>query len=246
MITNDEIIKYVSEHICEFHTKRLASLQSQDIGKLLRRKNPYLFKSKNVLTASELVHTILDAHLSSAEETIFGDFLERLAIFIATKSFGGQKSTTEGIDLDLRRDNVRYIISIKSGPNWGNSGQIAKMRDNFRKAKRILATSGGKENIIAVNGCCYGRDNKPNKGDYFKLCGQVFWELVSGDTELYTRIIEPLGFQAKTRNDEFMAEYAKIINNLTSAFIGKFCKPDGAIDWNWLVEYNSKEKIVKK
>jgi len=241
MIKTDEIAHYVSEHICEFHTKRLASLRAQDIDKLLRRKNPYLFKSKNILAAQELVRTILDAHLSSAEETIFGDFLERLAIFIAEKSFGGQKSTTEGIDLDLVRDNVRYIISIKSGPNWGNSSQIAKMRDSFTKAKRILRTSGGKGEIVAINGCCYGRNNSPDKGDYLKLCGQRFWELISGDTELYTRIIEPLGHQAKARNDEFMAEYAKIINNLTLGFIGKFCKPDGAIDWSRFVEYNSKE-----
>ncbi|MHB8174419.1 MAG: PmeII family type II restriction endonuclease, partial [Nitrospirota bacterium] len=21
-----------------------------------------------------------------------------------------------------------------------------------------------------MNGCCYGRDNKPDKGDYFKYC----------------------------------------------------------------------------
>jgi hypothetical protein len=241
MIKTDEIVKYISEHICEFHTKRLASLRSQNINKLLRHKNPYLFKAKNILTVGELVRTILDAHLSSAEETIFGDFLERLAIFVAEKAFNGQKSAAEGIDLDLSRDNIRYIVSIKSGPNWGNASQIAKMRASFTKAKRILRTSGGSGEIIAINGCCYGRDDSPDKGDYQKLCGQRFWEFISDDTELYTRIIEPLGYQAKARNDEFLDEYAKMINNLTSGFIAKFCKTDGAIDWNALVKYNSEK-----
>ena len=49
--------------------------------------------------------------------------------------------------------------------------------------------------IVAVNGCCYGRDNKPDKGEYYKYCGQVFWEFISGDDELYRDIIEPLGHQ---------------------------------------------------
>lgn len=244
MITNEQITEYVKEHIHEFFDKRLASLQKQDIDKLLKRKNPYLFRTKNILTVSELVKTILDAHLSSAEETIFGDFLERLAIFIASVCFGGQKSTTEGIDLDLVRDNVRYIISIKSEPNWGNSSQITKMREQFKKAKKILHTSGGKEQIVAINGCCYGKDNKPDKGDYYKLCGQSFWQLISGDSELYTRIIEPLGYKAKERNEEFTREYSKIINKLTLGFTNKFCTKDGTIDWEKLIEYNSKNTVT--
>ena len=31
----------------------------------------------------------------------------------------------------------------------------------------------------------YGRVNKPDRGDYFKYCGQRFWEFISGDTNLY-------------------------------------------------------------
>jgi len=34
------------------------------------------------------------------------------------------------------------------------------------------------DNIVAVNGCCYGRDNRPDKGDYLKYCGQRFWEFI--------------------------------------------------------------------
>lgn len=229
---------YVSQNIGSFHSRRLKSLQELKLDKVLKRKNPYLFKAKNVLQAQDLVKLLLDAHLSSQEEAIFGDFLEGLAIFVCHKVYGGDKSAAEGVDLEFTKDGVRYIVSIKSGPNWGNSRQVAKMRDDFRKAKRVLATSGGRGPIEAVNGCCYGRNSRPNKGDYMKLCGQKFWELISGSNDLYTDIVEPLGHQAKLRNDEFLQAYAVIVNKFTQEFISKFCD-DGAINWKRLVQYNS-------
>lgn len=229
---------YVSQNIGSFHSRRLKSLQELKLDKVLKRKNPYLFKAKNVLQAQDLVKLLLDAHLSSQEEAIFGDFLEGLAIFVCHKVYGGDKSAAEGVDLEFTKDGVRYIVSIKSGPNWGNSRQVAKMRDDFRKAKRVLATSGGRGPIEAVNGCCYGRNSRPNKGDYMKLCGQKFWELISGSNNLYTDIVEPLGHQAKLRNDEFLQAYAVIVNKFTQEFMNNFCD-DGAINWQRLVQFNS-------
>ncbi len=70
-------------------------------------------------------------------------------------------------------------------------------------------------NVIAVNGCCYGKILRADKGEYFKYCGQVFWEFISGDKNLYTDIIEPLGHKAKKKNEEFQKNYAKIVNNFT-------------------------------
>jgi hypothetical protein len=202
----------------------------------LARKNPYLFKAKYLESAPDLVKQLLDAHLSSQEETIFGEFLELLAIHVCGIVFDGKKSNAEGIDLEFEKDNIRYVVSIKSGPNWGNAGQIKKMRDNFKQVKRIL---GQHKHCIAVNGCCYGRDSKPEKGDYLKLCGQSFWELISDDSEMYREIIEPLGFQAKNRNEEFQDAYARVVNLFSKRFIERFCCDDGAIDWVKLVAFNS-------
>ena len=208
------------------------------LSKILKRKNPYLFKAKNILTAQDLVKTLLDAHLSSQEETIFGNFLEGLAIYVNRKVFGGRKSSAEGIDLEFENDGINYIIAIKSGPNWGNSSQINKMRDNFKKANRILRTSNSKLQIIAINGCCYGRDNKPDKGDYFKYCGQKFWEFISGDSNLYIEIIEPLGHKAKEKKEDFLEKYSQIVNKFTFEFSQHYCI-NGKIDWNSLVKLNS-------
>ncbi len=169
---------YVEQNIGSFHKSRLDSLKKLKLENILKRKNPYLYKAKNILVSGDLVKILLDAHLSSQEEGIFGNFLEGLAKHINGKVFGGKKSSGEGIDLEFERDNKYFIVTIKSGPNWGNSRQIAGMKNDFIKAKRILRTSGNKVEIIAVNGCCYGRDNKPDKGDYFKYCGQRFWEFI--------------------------------------------------------------------
>jgi len=234
----NDVKTYVEKNIGNFHSNRLHNLKKLKLNQILKRKNPYLFKAKNILTAQDLVKTLLEAHLSSQEEAIFGNFLEGLAIFINGKVYGGKKSSAEGIDLEFDKDGIRYIVSIKSGPNWGNSSQIKKLRDNFKKAKQILRTSNFNLHIVAVNGCCYGRDNKPDKGDYFKYCGQKFWELRSANQNLYVDIIKPLGHKAKEKNEEFLEEFSQIINKFTLEFSQNFCV-DGRIDWDALVKFNS-------
>ncbi len=55
---------------------------------------------------------------------------------------------------------------------------------------------------------------------------------------LYIDIIEPLGHQAKQRNEDFDRAYAKVVNGFTENFIADFCV-DGVIDWPRLVKFNS-------
>jgi hypothetical protein len=233
------VTQYVENNIDTFHQKRIQSLDSLKLVKVLKRKNPYLYKAKYVLTAEQIIKGIVDAHISSNEETIFGDWLEGLAIFINEKVYSGRKSGIQNIDLEFDKDNVRFIVNIKSGPNWGNSSQINKMNADFKTAKKILRTSNSNLNVIAVNGCCYGRDNKPDKGDYYKYCGQKFWEFISGDENLYIELIEPLGNKAKERNDDFMKSYSQMINKFTKEFTNNFCLESGEIDWDKLVKINS-------
>lgn len=234
-----DLIAFIELNIQIFHKKRLDGLLSLSLIKILKRKNPYLFKAKALDTAQDMVKSILDAHLSSQEEGIFGGFLEELAIFICGRVYKGKKSSAEGVDLELDKDGTRYVVSIKSGPNWGNSRQIAKMKDDFKKAKRILRTNNRGIKVSAIEGCCYGRDNNPDKGDYHKLCGQRFWEFISGDEKLYANIIEPVGHKAKERNDKFQEDYAKVINRFTLEFMKDYCNKTGAIDWKKLVKFNS-------
>lgn len=233
-----DVSEYVEKNIGAFHQKRIQSLGGLKLSQIIKRKNPYLFKAKYVI-AAELVQGLVDAHISSNEETIFGDWLEGLAIFINNKVYDGRKSGIKGIDLEFDNDGKRNIVAIKSGPNWGNSSQVAKMISDFRIAKKTLRTSNSYLQVVAVNGCCYGKDNNPDKGDYFKYCGQRFWDFISGDNELFVKIIEPLGYEAKEKNDNFLSSYSQMINKFTKEFMNDFCRESGEIDWDKMVRFNS-------
>jgi len=237
-----DVIDYVEKNISVFHNKRVDSLDSLKLTRVLKRKNPYLFKAKYLLTADEIVKKIVEAHISSHEETIFGDWLEGLAIFINQKVYGGWKSGITGVDLEFDKGNIRHIVTIKSGPNWGNSSQIKKMKSDFVTARRTLRTSNSKLHIVAVNGCCYGKQRKSDRGDYFKYCGQDFWEFISGNKDLYIDIIEPLGHKAKERNEAFMESYSKMLNKFVREFTNDFCNGDGEINWKKLVKFNSSSR----
>ena len=238
-ITDEQITKYVEDHIGTYHANRLNSLRALSLKGLLLRKNPYLFRNKNLLSAGEIVKSLLDAYLSSQEETMFGDFLEGLAIYIAENVHGGVPSGIPGVDLEFSKGGSRHIVSIKSGPNWGNSNQIKRMRQDFRAAGSVLRQRPDNPPLVFVNGCCYGRDESPDKGDYFKYCGQRFWELISNDPGLYTRIIEPLGHKAGHHDNNFNRDYGAVITRFATEFTREFCDPDGYIDWEKLVRYGS-------
>ncbi len=237
---SEDISSFVQANIGKFHERRLERLRNLKLNEVLKRKNPYLFKAKNLQIAHDLVKTLLDAFLSSQEETLFGEFMEQLAIFVCNRVYGGKKSSSEGIDLEFEKEGIIYLVSVKSGPNWGNSEQIKKMRLAFQKAIKTLRTNQPKVNVQAINGCCYGKGYE-NHGDYIKMCGQEFWAFISGNENLYLDIIEPLGHQAKERNEAFLNEYARIVNLFTEEFSRDFCR-DGYIDWEKLVKFNSGKK----
>lgn len=239
-----DVPQYVEENISIFHQKKIDRLKQLKLDTVLKKKNSYLFKAKNVGTSDQIVRSIMEAFASSNEETIFGDWLEGLAIFVNQKVYGGQKSSAMGIDLEFDKDGIRYLVAIKSGPNWGNSSQVKRMQSDFKTAIKTLRTSNSKLHVVAVNGCCYGRDNHPNKGDYFKYCGQEFWEFISGNSNLFIDIIEPLGFKSKERNESFQEEYDKLLNKFSIEFSNSYVKEDGSINWEKLVAFNSGKIIT--
>jgi hypothetical protein len=239
----NEVIEYVEQNISTFHEKRISKIGDLRLKEVLQKKNPYLFKAKYLQTADAIIKELVNAYISSSEETMFGDWLEGLAIFINQKVYSGWKSGIKGIDLEFDNNGIRYIVSIKSGPNWGNSSQIEKMVNNFNTAKKTLRTSNSHLNIVCINGCCYGKDNNPDKGSYYKYCGQAFWEFIGGNENIYTDIIEPLGHKAKERNDDYMQKYSQMINKFTKEFIELFCDNSGNIEWEKLVKFNSGKKL---
>ncbi len=247
----NEILTYINDNVMKaFYDTRIGKLSELNLNNILKRKNPYLFKAKNIETSGEFVKYVLDAFLSSQEETMFGNLLENLAIFICSKTFKGKKAeqgVLKSVDLEFERDGKYYIVGIKSGPNWGNKDQIDRMKSNFKAAKKILRKNGVTKEIVAVNGCIYGKDNRPFKEsadpeeNYHKICGQEFWEIISGNNELYKQIILPLDKEAKKRSEHFQEVYAQKSNEMIKEFSDNFLTKKGGIDWEKMIDFVSKK-----
>ena len=56
---------------------------------------------------------------------------------------------------------------------------------------------------------------------------------------LYIDIIEPLGYQAKEKSEEFKIEYGNVINKFSLEFISRFCDTEGNILWEDIVKFGS-------
>ena len=235
----NDVKQYVNENIVDFHQRRLKSLDDLKLEKLLT-KNPYLFRAKNLGTAETLITDLLNAFLSSSEEKLFGDFLEGLAVFVAERTCGGHKSTAQGVDLEFFKKDTLYVVSIKSGPSWGNSSQQDKLEQDLKTAVARLKQSKRSLNVQSVLGICYGKTTTTFLRGYVKIVGQNFWHFISENPDLYTDIVEPVGYRAKEHNNDFANERDGIINKLSREFFDQFCdSKTGYIDWVKLVEFNS-------
>jgi hypothetical protein len=236
---------YLAEHvITPFYNVRLNNLKELHLKSVLKRKNPYLFKAKNIELAGDFVKSIVDAFLSSQEETIFGNLLEGFAVYVSKTLYGGFKSELKSVDLEFERDGAYYVVGIKSGTNWGNSDQVNRMRDNFKTAKQLLRKRGHKE-VVAVNGCIYGKDSRPLKThadpdkQYYKYAGQVFWHFISDDDNLYREIIAPIDKEARRKDEDFKKAYAAKVNEMAQDFTASFMTADNQIDWLNLIDFVS-------
>lgn len=242
---------YLVEHVTTpFYNDRLNKLNLLRLSDVLKRKNPYLLKAKNIELAGDLVKSIVDAFLSSQEETLFGNLLEGFAIYVSNKLHGGFKSTLQSVDLEFERDSIYYIVGIKSSTSWGNGDQVRKMRENFKLAKELLRERRVLSEMVAVNGCIYGKDRVPFKNhedpdkQYYKYAGQEFWRFISGDDTLYREIITPIDKEARQKDETFKKAYAAKINEMTQDFVTTFMT-DNQIDWIKLIDYVSKRADVK-
>ena len=238
----DDLQSFIRATVSAFHQRRIERLATLELDRVLARKNPYLLKAKSLDSPRDLVVELLDSHLKPQESGIFGSVMEQLALEVCRRTYGGRKSAIEGIDLEFEHAGTRYLVSIKSGPNWGNSSQINKMRDYFRKAKRTLGTNTAKTSkVVAVNGCCYGKTATEDRGDYLKLCGKNFWELISGDPQLYQKLIPMIGDESAELNRSFDEEYESAIERFTTQLRKDYCDAAGQIRWEKIVELSSGE-----
>jgi hypothetical protein len=90
------------------------------LRQVLKRKNPYLFKALGTEQASEIIKKVLEAYISSSDETIFGNvYFEQIARNLPSVSV----SDAKGIDLVVVKERSIHAYALKSGPNPYNASQ---------------------------------------------------------------------------------------------------------------------------
>lgn len=241
------IVAEVAKAVEMFYERVIASMDNLDIEKVMKRKNPYLYKVKGVTNVAEIVSATLSAFVSSSEETVFGDaFFEPIALAVS----GGTKSMAEGIDIEIHdaENNSVTVYAVKSGPNVFNAQSRKKQVLSFMNAQ-VLARQA-KERFLAYIGYGYGtKKGKPKTPRiYQELAGQAFWTELTGDPEFYVKLIGYIGDTPQAYIKEFQESYDKAYNRLIRDFTSLFCKEDGSIYWEKLVRFNSgsqKDKTPK-
>lgn len=234
----DEVRKYVDEGIAGFCQQRMRLLQDLTFHELLG-KSLCLFRPMRPALAGDVVEGLLETFLCSSGEQLFEDLLKDLSLFITGRKYGGRKATIPGVDLEFEKTGVYYTVLVKSGLSWGNTSQQSKLAEDFQKAVTRVKQSQHGANVQPVLGICYGKTRTNYLRGYLKVVGQNFWYLISENEDLYTDIIEPIGYRAKEHNDAFDKGKAGVVNRFTGEFIGRFCDDTGAIDWVKLVGFNS-------
>lgn len=242
-INDDELIKLIAKCVGEFYNAITTSLDKLKLNNVLLRKNPYLFRMKAIQDASEIVNSLLSAHVSSSEETIFGNvFFEPIATFAS----GGKKALAEGIDVLMETEDTIYAIAVKSGTNVFNSSSKKKQEQNFNAAKKLADQI--KKRYVPIIGYGYGKKQQSDKGIpkiYMELAGQEFWEELTGDASFYLKLVSYMEDAPEKYIQTFREAYTRALNRFVMKFTADFCKKDGSIDWEKLVEYNSSKRVAK-
>ena len=151
------VFEAVGNALTDFYTALTRTLDNIDVDKILKRKNPYLYRAKGINSAGQIVDGILAAYISSSEETVFGNcFFEPIAIVVS----GGQKAVTEGVDITVDKDNTIYSIAVKSGTSVFNADSRKRQEQNFQSAQKRAQQA--RKAYLPVVGYGYGK-KKPRQ-----------------------------------------------------------------------------------
>lgn len=234
-----EVIQAIARALEEFYGTLIEKIDGLDIVKIMKRKNPYLYRAKAMENAAEIVESVLSAFVTSSEETIFGNcFFEPLAIAAS----GGNKALAEGIDIMVQKKelNTIYAVAVKSGPSVFNADSKKRQEQNFMAASKLAQQARAR--YEAYIGYAYGKKKVTGRGKpkmYQELAGKQFWTELTGDEDFYLKIIGFMGELPERYIASYKESYNKASNRLVREFSNQFCKEDGSIDWEKLVEFNS-------
>jgi hypothetical protein len=238
----DKLEALIKKCLDDFHERRIKMLEKLNLRKVLRRKNPYLFKALGTEQAAEIVKKLLEAYVSSSDETIFGNvYFEKIASNLPRVTV----ATGKGIDLEINEEKVIHEYALKSGANALNASQKEKMNIEFLELKsRLMKMQKQFDPVLAY---AYGRKNNPSSGKYIyrESSGQEFWKEVTGDDQFYLKLITLMKDEPLKRIDRYQHDWDATINKFTKEFMEDFCFSSGHIDWEKLTKFVSASEPLK-
>ena len=157
-----------------------------------------------------------------------------------------QKSTCICHPTELRPLSVKEYARVQQFPDdWRFVGSLA---DRYRQIGNAVPLGLGYAIGTVLRRFLFnyeileGRKAPTRAGQdkvFRELAGQAFWEELTGDPEFYLRIIAAMQAKPAEHKRAFREEWGKAINRFLREFTVDFCRPDGAIDWDRLLRYNS-------
>lgn len=136
--------------------------------------------------------------------------------------------------------NTIYAVAVKSGTSVFNADSKKRQEQNFMAASKLAQQA--KARYVAYIGYAYGKKKASGRGKpkmYQELAGKKFWAELTGDDDFYLKIIKFMGNLPEQYVAAYKESYNKAANRLVREFSTQFCKEDGSIDWEKLVEFNS-------
>jgi len=238
----DKLEALIEKCLDDFYQRRFSNLEKLQLRKILRRKNPYLFKALGTEDASEIVRRLLEAFISSSDETIFGEaYFEQVSRNLPRI----QVSDAKGVDLILQEEKVIHAYALKSGPNPYNASQKERQNTEFLELKsRLMKLQKQFDPVLAY---AYGRKSRASGGKwiYRETSGEEFWKELTGDSDFYLKLIRLMKDIPLRRKDEYKSKWDAAINRFTREFTEDFCFLDGHIDWEKLTKFVSGESPPK-
>jgi len=232
----DKLDALIKKCLNDFYQRRLEKLKNLKLRQVFKRKNPYLFKALGTEQAPEIVKKVLEAYISSSDETIFGDaYFDQIARSLPSIIV----SDAKGVDLIVEEEKAIHAYALKSGPNPYNASQKERQNTEFLELKhRLMKLQKQFDPVLAY---AYGRKNRPSRGKwiYRESSGQEFWKEITGDDDFYLKLIRLMREEPLKRIDEYKSDWDAVINRFTREFTQDFCFQDGHINWEKLTQFVS-------
>lgn len=110
------VIQAIASALETFYGTLIEKIDGLNIQKVMKRKNPYLYRAKAMQSATEIVDSVLTAFVSSSEETIFGNcFFEPIAIAATATVYEG---VSKAVCFAMKASSVEDMEDCLNDSGW--------------------------------------------------------------------------------------------------------------------------------